>query len=135
MTNKIGIEIEGGEDIKISKAKINMDGDAKGIVSRNSKRNTFEDIEINIHTNETLINLKKILENINDNTINTNTNNTFKQDSLDLIKSIDVQKKELDAITKIGALTTILSNWVTIQTALSPILSPYIDLLIKPFGG
>jgi|GEM_PF-5372954 len=132
--NSIGIEINGGENIKVSQSKINIQGNGKGIVSNNSKNNIFEDVEININTTNCLNDLKFILEKLNDNTKNPVTNKSFKSDSLELINSIDLQKNKEEALTKISTLTTILSNWITIHVALAPTITPYLDVLLKHVG-
>ncbi|HFG6905462.1 hypothetical protein [Acinetobacter baumannii] len=135
MSNSIiGIEINGGENIKVSQSKINIQGNGKGIVSHNSKNNIFEDIEININTTNHLNELKLLLENLNDYTKNPRTNRSFKSDSLELINSIDWQKNKEEALTKISTLTTILSNWITIQEALAPTITPYLEVFLKQVG-
>ncbi|MDC4555324.1 hypothetical protein [Acinetobacter baumannii] len=134
MTNIVGIEIEGGDGVTISKTKINIQGDGKGITARNPKNYKFEDIEININTTNCLNDLKFILEKLNDNTKNPNTNKSFKSESLELINSIDLQKNKEEALTKISTLTTILSNWITIHVALAPTITPYLDVLLKLVG-
>ncbi|MNI51227.1 hypothetical protein D3C73_1059390 [compost metagenome] len=132
--NSIGIEINGGENIKVSQSKINIQGGGKGIVSNNSKNNIFEDVEVNISTTNCLNDLKFLLEKLNDNTENPETNKSFKSDSLELINSIDFQKNKEEALTKISTLTTILSNWITIHVALAPIITPYLGVLLKQVG-
>lgn len=132
--NSIGIEINGGENIKVSQNKINIQGNGKGIVSNYSKNNIFEDNEININTTNCLNDLKSILEKLNDDTKNPNTNKSFRSDSLELINSIDLQKNKEEALTKISTLTTILSNWITIHVALAPTITPYLEVLLKLVG-
>lgn len=127
MSNNIGIEINGGGNNLVDEGKINIHGGGKGIVSNNSFNNKFTNVEINIkEQNELLTEIRDIINNINDNTINILTKNSFKSESL---KQIDEIINKKDNLANIANLTTILTSWITICNPLIPIIQPHLEHL------
>ncbi|MCE6855381.1 hypothetical protein KSB09_21180 [Acinetobacter baumannii] len=134
-TNNIGIEFNGGENNQVIRTKVIVNGEGKGIVTHNSSKNTFEDVQVIINAQQNLAELKEVLNLLNDTTINEDTGKTFKEDALEQIKKLLEEKHKPGNIERLTALTNLLSSWITLKSALSPILSPFIDMLKGTFGG
>ncbi|MDC5413607.1 hypothetical protein OHW74_16620 [Acinetobacter baumannii] len=130
-SENIGIEINGGSENEITRSQITINGLGKGIVINNSSHNKVEEVLICINAEKTFNDLKSILIMLNDKTTNNLTKNTFRDDSLSLVDSILQNKNHPEVSTKLLNLTSLLSNWITISTALTPIISPYIDTISK----
>lgn len=130
-----GIVIKGGGRNKISNGSINIDGnDSVAIEMEHTFDNEIKDIKISIKDSiEQLEAMRATISNIQDNSINFETGNSYKSDVLNKISTL-TNEEQVSAISIIG-LMSVLSNWITIQGALSPLLHPYIIYLTTLLGA
>lgn len=130
-----GIVIKRGGRNKVSNASIDIDGkDSIAIEMEETFDNEIKDIKISIKdSTEQFEEMRAAILNIQDNSINCKTGNNYKSEVLNKI-SILITEEQATATYIIG-LMGLLSNWITIQGALAPLLAPYIVYLTTLLGA
>ncbi|MCK4091345.1 hypothetical protein HCY66_14915 [Acinetobacter radioresistens] len=133
----IGIEIVGGGKNKISDSSIELTGtDSKGIVMLDTSENEVRNVRIFIEScAEKIKEMTDTIVNLEDDTVNPKSANTFKVDVVKTIPKISCASTELEIQSTGLALISLLSNWITIKSSLAPVLAPYIDYLLKLIPG
>ncbi len=133
----IGIEINRGGNNKITGGSINVkDPDGKAIVVNDSFGNEVKDVEIILESSlEKFREIRNIVSNIQDNSINPRTSNTYKDDVLSKLPSLTQSKNEIEVNQISISLISLLSSWITIKTELAIILDPSIQALTVILGG
>ncbi len=133
----IGIEINRGGNNKITGGSINVkDPDGKAIVVNDSFGNEVKDVEIILESSlEKFREIRNIVSNIQDNSINPRTSNTYKDDVLSKLPSLTQSKNEIEVNQISISLISLLSSWITIKTELAIILEPSIQALTVILGG
>lgn len=135
--NLVGVEINGGGRNKVTDSKITVKGNGKAVVLNDTFDNEINNIEVLLEAEKQyFLDLKSVLVNIQDNSQNPLSTNTYKEEALVQVqKIIDInsrehfQKNTLDLIS-------LLSSWITIKSALVPIILPYVTELTKlAIGG
>lgn len=133
MSNQnVAFEVNGGGRNKFSDVNISVKGEGKGLVLNDTSDNEFKNIKVFIEKNFVFFNdLKSVLGKIEDNSINSLTNKSFKEESIEKINSIielpTPDNLKDNAIELIG----LLGGWITIQSFLFPQIWPYIAELQK----
>lgn len=127
--------IKGGGRNKFTGGSIDMDGkDSVAFEMENTVDNEIKDIKITIKDSiEQFESMRAAILSIQDSSVNSETGNSYKSEVLDRI-SVLINEKQAPA-TSIIALMGLLSNWITIQSALTPILAPYIVSLTALLGA
>lgn len=130
-----GIVIKRGGRNKVSNASIDIDGkDSIAIEMEETFDNEIKDIKISIKdSTEQFEEMRTAILNIQDNSINCKTGNNYKSDVLSKI-SILINEEQASVTSVIG-LMGLLSSWITIQSALTPIIAPYIVSLTTFLGA
>lgn len=133
----IGIEIVGGGKNKISDSSIELTGtNSKGIVMLDTSENEVRNVRIFIEScAEQIKEMTDTIVNLEDDTVNPKSSNTFKFDVVKTIPKISCASTELEIQSTGLALISLLSNWITIKSSLTPVLAPYIDYLLKLIAG
>lgn len=135
--NLVGVEINGGGRNKVTDSKITVKGNGKAVVLNDTFDNEINNIEVLLEAEKQyFLDLKSVLVNIQDNSQNPLSTNTYKEEAIVQVqKIIDInsrehfQKNTLDLIS-------LLSSWITIKSALVPIILPYVTELTKlAIGG
>lgn len=137
MTNQnIAIEINGGGRNKIKDSNLTIKGDGKGVVLTNTFDNEIDNVTILLEKEKNyLLQLKAALSNINDDSINPNSQKAFKSETLSQVQKI-IELPSRDTFQKnILELMSLLSNWITIKSTLTPVIAPYVTELTKLLGG
>lgn len=133
MSNQnVAFEVNGGGRNKFSDVNISVKGEGKGLVLNDTSDNEFKNIKVFIEKNFVFFNdLKSVLGKIEDNSINSLTNKSFREESIEKINSIielpTPDNLKDNAIELIG----LLGSWITIQSFLFPQIWPYIAELQK----
>lgn len=132
----VGIEINRGGSNKVNGGSINVkDSESKGIVLNDTYGNEINNIEIILEgANQKFEELKKVVIEIVDSSINPKTTNTFKADVLSKIPNLMTVKDELSLQLLALNLISLLSNWITIKAELGSKLAPYIDYFTTLIG-
>lgn len=130
-----GIVMKRGGRNKVSNASIDIDGkDSIAIEMKDTFDNEIKDIKISIkNSTEQFEEMRATILNIQDNSINYDTGNNYKNDVLSKISILINEEKS--SVTSIIGLMGLLSSWITIQGALTPILAPYIVSLTIFLGA
>ena len=130
-----GIVIRRGGRNKLSNGSIDIDGkDSIAIEMEETFDNEIEDIRISIKdSTEQFEKMRAAIVNIQDNSVNCETGNNYKSDILNKISVLI--NEEQSSVTSIIGLMGLLSNWITIQGALAPLLAPYIVYLTTLLGA
>lgn len=138
MSNQpIGIEINGGGRNKVSDSNISVKGNGKGIVLNDTFDNEFSNVTVLLEAEKQyFLDLKSILSSIQDTSTDPVSQKIYKQEAITQVQTIidltsreSFQKKTLDLIS-------LLSNWITIKSALAPTILPYVSELTKlAIGG
>ncbi|MDC4399237.1 hypothetical protein OHV36_10715 [Acinetobacter baumannii] len=132
----IGVEVNGGGRNKISDSIIKAQGNATAIALNETYDNEITNVTILLEEERKYFtDLKAKLENIEDNSTNPISQKLYKSEAVNQVQKIinlpnrdNFQKNTLELIS-------LLSNWLTIKSALAPALSIYISELVKLIGG
>lgn len=133
----IGIETVGGGNNKFNKIVIHVEGEgSKGIFTKDSFGNEFIDVQFFSHDlKEKFKEIQSTVFNIQDDSINYETKNKYRDDVLSKLPIL-INADSEDTLKKNAfGLLTLLSSWITIKTELSIQLKPYTDYLISLLGG
>lgn len=133
-----GIVVKGVGRNKITGGSIELEGDnSVAIEIENTFDNEIKDIKISIvNSIEKFEEMRNTISNIRDSSINPKTNNEYKEDVLNmLIISTGFDNQAAIPAMSIIDLISLLSSWITIQSALTPILAPYIPYLTHLLGA
>lgn len=133
-----GIVVKGVGRNKITGGSIELEGDnSVAIEIENTFDNEIKDIKISIvNSREKFEEMRNTISNIRDNSINPKTSNEYKEDVLNmLIISTSFDNEAAIPAMSIIDLISLLSSWITIQSALTPILAPYIPYLTNLLGA
>ncbi|OEH69145.1 MAG: hypothetical protein BAX61_02885 [Psychrobacter sp. B29-1] len=127
--------IKGGGRNKFTGGSIDIDGkDSVAFEMENTVDNEIKDIKITIKDSiEQFESMRAAILSIQDSSVNSETGNSYKSEVLNRI-SVLINEKQAPATSIIG-LMGLLSNWITIQGALTPILAPYIVSLTALLGA
>lgn len=133
MSNQnVAFEVNGGGRNKFSDVNISVKGEGKGLVLNNTSDNEFKNIKVFIEKNFVFFNdLKSVLGKIEDNSINSLTNKSFKEESIEKINSIIELSTPDNLKDNTIELIGLLGSWITIQSFLFPQIWPYIAELQK----
>lgn len=117
-------------------ANVSIDVDSKDSVAfemEDTFDNEVKDIKISIKdSTEQFEKMKAVIKNIQDSSVNPETGNSYKSEILSRV-SVLINSEQAPA-TSITGLMGLLSSWITIQSALKPILDPYIVSLAQLSG-
>lgn len=132
----IGIEMVGGGENKLSDISIDLkDKNSKGIVMQDTSNNEVSDVRIVIENfSEHLYEMLNTISHLEDNTINPKSSKSFKSDIVNIIPKISNASTRTEIQSTSLALISLLGNWITIKSGLTPVLAPYIDYLLKLVG-
>lgn len=129
------VVVKGGGRNKFTGGSISMEGkDSVAFEMENTFDNEVKDIKISIKDSaENFKKMKAAILNIQDKSINHVTGNDYKSDVLSKLSALI--NEEQAPVTSIVGLMSLLSSWITIQSALAPMLSPYIVSLTALLGA
>lgn len=128
------VVVKGGGRNKFTGGSIDMDGkDSVAFEMEDTFDNEVKDIKISIKdSTEQFEKMKAIIQNIQDSSVNPETGNSYKSEVLSRV-SVLINAEQAPK-TSITGLIGLLSSWITIQSALKPILDPYIVSLAQLSG-
>ena len=133
MSNKnVAFEVNGGGRNNFSDINVTVKGEGKGFVLNETSDNEFKNI--NVFMEQEFIffkDLKSALEKIEDNSINSETHTSYKEESIQKINTIMALPNRDDLKENTNDLIGLLGSWITIQSFLFPQIWPYITELQK----
>lgn len=136
MSNKVGIEINGGGRNKISSSSILVEGNGKAIVLNDSVDNEILNVTILLKPHFEMLNqFQRMVNEIADNSINPTTDQEFKKDVLKSIPNIISATDKSGLVNSVVQSVGLLSSWITIKGELAVVLTPYIVELTKLITG